>query len=157
MKDWRAVWDEPAFRGRDLLKLHQRTFREFWDWSDSIEDRAILSGTLRTAFGWTVRVGRDVNPRSLRNFPMQANGAEMMRLAACLATERGIGVCCPVHDAFLIESPAADIDAEVNRMKDAMREASELVLPGFPLRTDAKIVTYPTGFRIPGDAECGAS
>ena len=24
-----------------------------------------------------------------------------------------------------------------------MREASELVLPGFPLRTDAKIVRYP--------------
>jgi hypothetical protein len=46
----------------------------------------MLTGELRTVFGWTVRVGQDANPRSLRNFPMQANGAEMMRLAACLAT-----------------------------------------------------------------------
>lgn len=28
-------------------------------------------------------------------------------------------------------------------MRDAMREASELVLPGFPLRTDAKVVRHP--------------
>ena len=34
------------------------------------------------------------------NFPMQAGGAEMMRIAAIAATEAGIEVCCPVHDAF---------------------------------------------------------
>ncbi|MBY0459805.1 MAG: hypothetical protein K2V38_21005, partial [Gemmataceae bacterium] len=139
----------PPFRGRELLALHQRTFRRFWAWSDGVEDRAVLTGTLRTAFGWTVRVGPDANPRSLRNFPMQANGAEMMRLAACLATERGIGVCCPVHDAFLIEADAADIDGEVGRMQDAMREASEAVLPGFPLKTDAKVVRHPGRYADP--------
>jgi hypothetical protein len=37
---------------------------------------------------------------------LEVFGAEMMRLAACLATERGIQVCCPVHDAFLIEANA---------------------------------------------------
>lgn len=94
-------------------------------------------------FGWRVRVGPDTTPTSVRNFPMQGNGAEMMRLAACLATERGIGVCCPVHDAFLIEAAADRIDADTERMRGAMREASELVLPGFPLRTDAKVVRHP--------------
>lgn len=139
----------PPCRGRELLGLHRRTFRRFWEWSDAVEERAILTGELRTVFGWTVRVGADVNPRSLRNFPMQANGSEMMRLAACLATERGVGVCCPVHDAFLIEAPAADIEAETERMRDAMREASELVLPGFPLKTDAKIVRHPDRYTDP--------
>jgi hypothetical protein len=66
-----------------------------------------------------------------------------MRLAACLATERGLGVCCPVHDAFLIEADAERIEGETERMKEAMKEASELVLPGFPLRTDAKVVRHP--------------
>ena len=65
----------PACRGRELLGMHRRTFRVFWEWSDAIEERAILTGKLRTVFGWTVRVGANVNPRSLRNFPMQANGA----------------------------------------------------------------------------------
>jgi hypothetical protein len=134
---------EPPFRGRELLNLHQRTFRQFWEWSDSIEERAVLTGKLRTVFGWTVRTDKNVNPRSLRNFPMQANGAEMMRLAACLATERGIPACAPVHDAFLIEASIEGIETETERMQDAMREASEKVLPGFPLKTDAKIVRYP--------------
>jgi hypothetical protein len=32
--------------------------------------------------------------------------AGKLRLACCEATEKGIGVCCPVHDALLIEAPA---------------------------------------------------
>ena len=73
----------------------------------------------------------------------------MMRLAACLATESGIGVCCPVHDAFLIEASADAIEAETGRMQGAMRKASEVVLPGFPLKTDAKIVRHPDHYTDP--------
>jgi DNA polymerase I-like protein with 3'-5' exonuclease and polymerase domains len=133
----------PPCRGLELLRMHQQTFRRFWDWSDRIEMEAMLTNRLRTVFGWAVHVGPDANPRSLRNFPMQANGAEMLRLACCLATERGITVCAPVHDALLVEADANDIDAVVARTQEAMREASELVLPGFPLRTDAKVVCWP--------------
>jgi hypothetical protein len=133
----------PPCRGRELLRMHQETFRTFWHWSDRVEMEGMLAGRLQTVFGWTVHVGPDANPRSLRNFPMQANGAEMMRLACCLATERGITVCCPVHDALLIEGPAESIETVVAETQRAMQEASELVLPGFPLRTDAKIARYP--------------
>jgi hypothetical protein len=133
----------PPVRGRDLLRMHKETFRQFWRWSDAVQDEAILAGRLSTVFGWTVHAGDQPNPRSLRNFPMQGNGAEMMRLACCLATERGIGLCCPVHDALLIEADAAGIDAAVEATQQVMREASEIVLDGFQLRTDAKIVRHP--------------
>ena len=83
---------------RDLCVLTAR-LSVFWRWSDAAVDAAMLTGSLHTVFGWHVQVGEDPNPRSLRNFPMQANGAEMLRLACCLATERGIEVCAPVHDA----------------------------------------------------------
>jgi DNA polymerase-1 len=36
---------------------------------------------------------------------MQANGAEMLRMACCLGTEQGIEICAPVHDAVLICAP----------------------------------------------------
>jgi hypothetical protein len=137
----------PGCRGRELLRMHQETFRHFWQWSDRVEMEAMLSSRLRTVFGWEVHVGPDANPRSLRNFPMQANGAEMMRLACCLATERGIMVCAPVHDALLVEGPADGIEDTVAQTQVAMREASELVLPGFPLRTHAKIVRYPDRYQ----------
>jgi hypothetical protein len=133
----------PACHGRELLALHQRTFGKFWEWSQATVDRAMLMGWLQTCFGWTLHVGPGANPRSVANFPMQAHGAEMMRLAACLATERGIRVCAPVHDAFLIESEADAIKSEAERMQAAMCEASEVVLPGFPLRSEVKIIRHP--------------
>jgi hypothetical protein len=140
---------EPPCRGRELLALHRQTFRRFWAWSDEVQDRAVLTGRLHTCFGWQVRVTTDTRPTSLRNFPMQAHGAEMMRLAACLATERGLTVCAPVHDAFLIEAAAGAIDRAAAGMQDAMREASELVLAGFPLRSDVKVVRHPDRYADP--------
>jgi len=133
----------PPCRGRELLRMHQETFRRFWAWSEQVEMEGMLTGQLRTVFGWAVRVGIDANPRSLRNFPMQAHGAEMLRLACCLATERGIIVNAPIHDALLVEGAIKDIEEIVRQTKQAMREASEIVLNGFALRTDAKIVSYP--------------
>jgi DNA polymerase I len=60
----------------------------------------------------------------------------MMRLAACLATERGIEVCAPVHDAFLICAPFDRLDADIAATRAAMTEASRIVLGGFELRTE---------------------
>jgi DNA polymerase I len=127
-----------------LLKQHRETYPTFWAWSDAAEAYAMMHSSLHSVFGWLVHVPRDkVNSRSLRNFPMQANGAEMLRMACCLATERGISVCAPVHDALLIEAPVDEIDTAVVACQAAMCEASEIVLSGFPLRTDAYIVKYP--------------
>ena len=95
-------------------------------------------------FGWRLRVGAEFNPRSLMNFPMQANGAEMLRLACCLATERGIRVCAPVHDALLIEAPLGEIEERVAELQACMREASRIVLGGMlELGSDAKVVRWP--------------
>jgi hypothetical protein len=74
---------------------------------------------------------------------MQANGAEMLRLACCLATEEGIAVCAPLHDAILIEAPVGEIDHVVARAQRAMAEASRLVLGGLELRSEATIIRYP--------------
>ena len=74
---------------------------------------------------------------------IEANGAEMLRLACCLATEMGVNVVAPIHDAVMVEGPIDLIDDIVARTQAAMVEASEVVLDGFRLRTDAKIVKYP--------------
>ena len=128
---------------RELLRLHRATYPTFWRWSEAAVSYAMLHGKLWTVFGWEQRVGPGVNPRSLGNFPMQANGAEMLRLACCLATERGIRVCAPVHDAILINAPLDELDVAVAAAQAAMEEASAIVLDGFRLRSDAKIVRYP--------------
>ena len=132
---------------RHLLDQHKLTYSKFWEWSQRAIDYANLKGEIHTVFGWKVNVGPNVNPRSLGNFPMQANGAEMLRLACCLATERGIKVCAPVHDAILIEAANDKIDETVAETQSVMQEASEIVLNGFVLRTDAEIIRWPERYR----------
>jgi len=106
----------------------------------------MLGGRLQTCFGWQVHAGDNPNPRSLRNFPMQATGAEMMRLACCLATERGLRVCGVVHDALLVEASLDEIDDVAAQTQATMEEASTIVVPGCVVRTDSTIVRWPDRF-----------
>ncbi len=133
----------PLISARNLLQLHKETYKVFWEWSDATLDYAMLQGKLWTVFGWTIHLDDNPNPRSLANFPMQANGAEMLRLACCLMTERGVKICAPVHDAVLIEAPLTELGQTIAKAKDCMREASRIVLDGFELNTDQEIVCYP--------------
>ena len=134
-------------QARELVRKHQETYRAFWKWSDAVVDHAMLRLYLQTAFGWTVRVGANTNSRALRNFPMQANGAEMLRHACCFAIERGVQICAPIHDAILIEADVGDLERSVRVAQEAMADASSLVLDGFRLRSDAKKIVYPDRYQ----------
>jgi DNA polymerase I len=134
---------QPPFVGRDLLRAHRHTYRKFWAWSDAALDHAVLNNVVHTTFGWTRHVVEKFNPRSLRNFPMQANGADMLRLACSLATERGVEICAPIHDALLIGAPLNRIEADIATTRAAMAEASRVVLNGFELGTDVAITRWP--------------
>jgi DNA polymerase-1 len=134
---------QPPIYARELLKLHRQTYATFWNWSDGVLDYALNHLKLWTRFGWYLHITGIPNPRSIRNFPMQANGAEMLRLASCMGIEAGIRVIAPVHDALLIEAPLVDLDETTRQMQDLMRQASASVLDGFELRSDAKFVRAP--------------
>jgi DNA polymerase I-like protein with 3'-5' exonuclease and polymerase domains len=139
----------PVVEARRLLSMHHRTYAKFWAWSKAAVARAMLHGVLNTVFGWRVHAGPETTARSLMNFPMQANGAEILRLACCLTTEGGIKVCAPVHDAILIEAAADDIDKVVQETQALMKRAGEVVLDGFPLRSDVELVEYPDRYADP--------
>jgi DNA polymerase I len=134
---------QPPIRARQLLELHRETYRVFWKWSDQVLDYAMLTGSIATVFGWRIQVPANANDRSLRNFPMQANGAEMLRLACCLATECGIEVCAPVHDAVLICAPLYHLNDDIAVMQKAMCEASRVVLNGFELSSEVTVFRHP--------------
>ena len=139
----------PPVVSRDLLRAYRETFRVSWRWADAAVDHALIHGSIYTVYGWRLHVTANPNPRSLRNFPAQANGAELLRLACCLGTERGIEICAPVHDAVLICAPLDRLEADIAVMRAAMAEASRIVLGGFELRTDVMRVDYPERFRDP--------
>ena len=130
---------------KSLLQKHRETYRKFWAWADNNKDIGLLGLKLETCFGWPIQVeAGNVKANTFLNWPMQAHGAEMMRIACVLAVERGLKLCAPIHDALLIEAPSDQIDADVAKLKECMSQASEEVLgKGKICRVDADIVKYP--------------
>lgn len=127
----------------DLIRLHKKTYRKFWRWSDDSTATAFLTNEMSTVFGWRRRITHRDKTTSVLNFPMQANGAEMMRIAAIAATEAGIEVCAPVHDAFLIGAPAEKLDEHAALMQQLMGDAGRAVTGGLAIRTEARFVRWP--------------
>jgi hypothetical protein len=138
-----------TFQAHEMLSLHRELFAQYWRWSDDWVQHALQTGIMRTAFGWTCRTGiTEFNERSIRNWPVQATGADIFRIACILAARHGIEVVAPIHDAVLIEAPIERIEADVALMREIMRRASRIVLNAdaagtHELRTDYEIVRYP--------------
>jgi DNA polymerase family A len=121
-----------------LARLRAR-FRVFEAYARSVIDHAGLKLEIGTPFGWFMRCPSGMNPRTVRNFPIQSIGSEILHAACILAERRGIELVAPVHDALLAEGPldrAAELSTELDRL---MGDASAVVLRGYRL---------PTGFQI---------
>ena len=86
-----------------------------------------------------LRLHRETYP----SFWAWSEGAEMLWLACRLALERGVSVVAPIHDALLVEGLEWEIEDAVAETREAMAEASAVILDGFRLRSDAKIVRWP--------------
>jgi hypothetical protein len=146
-----------TLEAQGLLQRHRETYPRFWEWTEDNVHLALAGVPLRTLFGWQISLGygaTEPNARSLMNFPMQAHGAEMMRLAASMATERGLRICTPVHDALLLETDTEAAEEEITQLQAVMEEASELVMgvAGFRCRVDADIIHYPARYSDPRGA-----
>lgn len=139
--------EQPPIYARELLDAHRRAFAQFWRWSDRTVDYAFMYNQLETRLGWRWRIEGGTNPRSVRNFPMQANGAEILRLSICYAVEAGVEVVAPIHDALAIVAPVSSIHDAVAMTQRAMERASIDLLDGFPLRTEATVVQYPDHYQ----------
>jgi DNA polymerase I-like protein with 3'-5' exonuclease and polymerase domains len=122
-----------------LARLRAR-FHVFEDYARSVLDHAGLNLELSTPFGWYMRCPSGTNPRTLRNFPIQSTGSEILHVACILAERRAIELVAPIHDALLAEGPvdqAEELSVELDRL---MGDAAAVVLRGYRLPTDSQIV-----------------
>ena len=141
--------NQPVETGRQLLRHHRNCYQGYWKWNHDTVTAAILTQEMETVMGWKMKVPARIsasegpNMRSLANFPMQANGSEMLRVAVIKANELGVEICATVHDALLIQAPLESIEKKAQDTQHAMEEASELILNGFRLKTDTKVFRWP--------------
>jgi DNA polymerase-1 len=137
---------KPPWVAKQLLDKHRAVFSKFWAWSDNVVKHAFSKGYLETVFDWRLQVNRNTDEKTIRNFPMQANGAEMLRLAIIFCVEDGIDVVAPVHDAIMIESEVSRVGLDIKKAQVHMLQASKEILAGFSLGTDAEIVEFPARY-----------
>ena len=93
----------------------------------------MLERRMETVFGWPLLISSSPNKRTLYNFPMQGNGAEMLRLAAWRLCETGIVPNMLIHDGLLLEVHSRD---EVTTAIDIMKAAGRDVCDGFEIGVD---------------------
>jgi DNA polymerase family A len=137
-----------TFVANEMLNQHRGLFRQFWVRTEDWIAHALDTGIMHTPLGWAMRTGiTEFNARSIGNFPIQATGADIMRLACVWAHRRGINLIGSVHDALVIEAPIDRIEADVALTKGIMRRSARVVLnitdARCDLRTDATVVRYP--------------
>jgi hypothetical protein len=141
--------NQPDIVARELLQKHRKTYSVFWSWLENRVNRAMLTNEQETVFGWKHRFRERPKPNTVKNFFMQGNGSEMLKLACCLGTEGGISICAPVHDAILMQAPIDRWEEDVARMRAYMAEASRIVLNGFVLRTEQHVFPHPEHYSDP--------
>lgn len=134
---------------RQLLQLHKRTFPGYWAWGEQVESYGTLTRQLRTSLGWRIQYpqSHQVNLRSMRNWPVQSAGADMLRMTMIALEDAGIEVIAPVHDAVLIQAPATEIHEIVEETKNIMRRVSGQMLGGFWLESDTEVICWPDRYR----------
>ncbi len=143
----------------EMLLHHRGLFSQYWHWSEDWLHHSLDSGTMCTVFGWECATGIvEFNERSIRNYPIQANCADLFRLACVWGTRHGLTLIAPVHDAVLLESTDDRIEADVALMQEIMRRASRVILNPtdagtIELRTDAKIIRHPGRYTDPRGEE----
>ena len=122
-----------------LARLRAR-FRVFEDYARSVVDHAGLNLEIGTPFGWYMQCPSGTNPRTLRNFPIQSTGSEILHVACILAERRGIKLVAPIHDALLAEGDLDQAEDLSRALDQLMGDASAVVLRGYRLPTDFQIV-----------------
>jgi DNA polymerase-1 len=128
-----------------LARLRAR-FHKFEAYAQCAVDHAGMNLEISTQFGWTMRCPSGINPRTVRNFPIQSTAAEILHVACVLAERRGIQIVAPVHDALMAEG-SADQAEEISAALDrVMRNAAAIVLRGYELPTDRKVVRFGEHF-----------
>jgi len=153
--------NRPPAYAKELLRQHRRVFRDYWNWSDRVLTDALLSRRMTTSFGWRYQVAGDggwndqqLRARSLRNWPCQSHGSDILRMACVLLDRNGLEVIGPVHDAVLLECAIDDADAAANKAAAVMEQASSFVLgEGRVVRVDYEIIRYPNRFSDPRGVE----
>lgn len=122
-------------QAKEYVQMHKETFEIYWGWytdivgwdrwigGEKVHEHGSYSEDeyLRTSDGWFM-YGDNQNPRSAGNFPVQAEGAVVLREAVKRLHDAGWKVMAPLHDAVYVEH---DADKEKEAQTEIARHMND--------------------------------
>lgn len=136
----------------NLIRHHKRVYGGYWRWIDRVITSTIMGHRINTIYNWQMLElqSNTKTARTIANFPTQATGAEILRVACIFLMQDNIEIIAPVHDAILIECDESKADEIIKAAQDLMSDASETVLgEGYRIRTEADVIRYPDRYTDP--------
>lgn len=125
---------------RRLITQHQESYPTYWSWRQSVIDEVSCGGCVSTIYGWQRKGRTKDSGTSIANFPVQAAGAEILRIAIIALEEAGHRVLAPVHDAVLVELDEEKWEDDLADVRQLMSRAASAVAPGIEIPTDVELV-----------------
>ncbi|MEZ9275519.1 DNA polymerase [Vibrio sp. 10N.286.54.B2] len=102
--------------------------------------RTIRKNNVATSLDWRYAIDTKCSFNSLRNWSIQATGADIMRRACRSFDAARIPLLLTNHDSFLIQVNASNFEEELEKAKEILEVASAEVLDGFRLKAKVEMV-----------------
>lgn len=111
-------------------------------WLNETASQAFKQCEIRS-LDWRMAVKPSSSRLSIRNWPIQAAGADILRRACALLEDNNIPVIYRLHDAVMIEIPISGYEKTIKRAEQLMQTASAMVLNGYQLSTKVEQIFWP--------------
>ena len=142
----------------DIIERHRREYPRFWQWRENmVETRHAGRARSKAYSDGRCTSARSPNKRTLYNFPMQAGGAEMLRLAAWRMCEAGIVPSMLIHDGILLEVETDPEQIEHAQSKSCCRPDATCVTASRSASTSIRLLKGGARYhdKRPMAARCG--
>lgn len=100
--------------------------------------KAKRKGEIRS-LDWRMETTQKIKALTLRNWPIQATGADIMRRACFNLDKVRLPVLLTNHDSFLVQLEKDKFDHQLRQAKHALIDASAEVLDGFQLKVGVEM------------------
>jgi DNA polymerase-1 len=117
----------------EIIERHKRRYQPFWRGREEAVQETMLRRRIESSFGWPLHITCSPNKRTLYNFPMQSDGAEMLREATVRLCEAGIVPIMLIHDGILFEETDP---RKIDEADAIMRAVGRLVCNGLEIGVD---------------------
>jgi DNA polymerase I-like protein with 3'-5' exonuclease and polymerase domains len=127
----------------ECMAALKHIFARYRTWSDRYLQQAYAGGRV-TCLDWQMVVHPGTRTATVRNWPIQAAGADILRRVCLKLDEADITIVGCLHDSVLIEVPLAGYELAIQRAQSLMANASAEVLDGFRLKSTVESTVFPS-------------